>query len=69
MRGLSLDLSKGAMTPNRDMARNFAKYEAVVPVASKTVFYRGENFPIVGGGSFVHFAAMSARLDELAESG
>ena len=57
---------KSAMTPSDSMAKNLRRVKAFVPVLSSTVVYRGEDFPIAGGGEFVNFSKVSARLDNLA---
>ena len=57
---------KSAMTPSDSMAKNLRRVKAFAPVLSSTVVYRGEDFPIAGGGEFVNFSKVSARLDNLA---
>ena len=67
-RGLHLLEVKSAMTPDGSLVKNLRKVEAFAPVKSSTVVYRGDDFPITGGGEFVNFSRLSVRLDNLADS-
>ena len=67
-RRLHLIEVKCAMTPNRSLERGIGRVAAVTAALSKTIVYRGEAFPIAGGGGYVNFGNLAARLDELAIS-
>ena len=65
-RRLHLMEIKFAMTPNPSLERAIRRVAAVTSALSKTIVYRGEGFPIAGGGEYVNFGNMASRLDELA---
>ena len=50
-------------------AKNLRRLGAIAPTLSSAVVYRGEDFPIIGGGSFVNFQRFSEYLDSLCDTG
>lgn len=64
-RRLHLIEIKSAMTPDESLARNIKRLAKTVPALSSSVVYRGEPFPIAGGGEFVPVQNFAKRLDEL----
>ena len=67
VRQLHLFEIKCAMTPNPSLERGINRVAALSSALSKTVVYRGEDFPIAGGGEYVNFGRFASRLDELAD--
>ncbi len=65
-RQLHLFEIKCAMTPNPSLERSIKRVAAVSSALSKTIVYRGEDFPVAGGGEYVNFGRFVSRLDELA---
>ena len=68
-RRLHLMEIKSSMTPDSSQAKNLRRLESIAPTLSSAVVYRGEDFPIIGGGSFVNFQRISEYLDSLCGSG
>ena len=66
-RRLHLVEVKCAMTPNPSLERGIGRVAAVTSALSKTIVYRGEGFPVAGGGEYVNFSTLTSRLDELAD--
>ena len=58
---------KCAMTPNPSLERAIGRVAAVTTALSKTIIYRGEGFPIAGGGEYVNFGNLASRLGRLAD--
>lgn len=58
---------KRAMTPHASLESGLRRVAARVAARSQTIVYRGEDFPIAGGGSYVNFAGFSARLARLTD--
>ena len=58
---------KCAMTPNPSPERGIGRVSSVTSAMSKTIIYRGEEFPIAAGGEYVNFARLASRLDELVD--
>lgn len=65
-RTLHLMEAKASRTPDASMARNLRLLGKALPVRSSAVVYRGEPFPLAGGGDFVPFNRLSGHLDSLA---
>ena len=68
-RRLHLMEIKSSMTPDSSQAKNLRRLGAIAPTLSSAVVYRGEDFPIIGGGSFVNFQRFSEYLDSLCDTG
>ena len=68
-RKLNLIEIKSAMTPNNALSKNLRRLEKVMPAGTSTVIYRGEDFPIAGGGEYINFKNLVSRLDSLAPDG
>ena len=66
-RQLHLIEIKCAMTPNSSLERGIKRVADLSSALSKTIVYRGEDFPIVGGGEYINFGRFASRLDELAD--
>lgn len=66
-RQLHLFEIKCAMTPNSSLERGINRVVALSSALSKTIIYRGEDFPIAGGGEYVNFSRFASRLDELVD--
>lgn len=66
-RRLHLIEIKCAMTPNPSLERGIGRVSSVTSAMSKTIIYRGEEFPIAAGGEYVNFARLASRLDELVD--
>ena len=66
-RRLHLIEIKCAMTPNPSLERGIGRVSSVTSAMSKTIIYRGEEFPIATGGEYVNFVRLVSRLDELVE--
>ena len=66
-RRLHLVEVKCAMTPNPSLERAIGRVATVASALSKTIIYRGDSFPIVGGGEYVNFGNLASRLDKLAD--
>ncbi len=57
---------KSAKTPDESFAANMDKFSrAGIPLASRTVVYAGERWPIPGGGNFVNFKTVAGLIDEM----
>lgn len=66
-RRLHLVEVKCAMTPSPSLERGIRRVASITGALSKTIIYRGEGFPIAGGGEYANFGRLSMRLDELAD--
>lgn len=66
-RRLHLVEIKCAMTPNPSLERGIRRVASITGALSKTIIYRGEGFPIAGGGEYANFGRLSMRLGELAD--
>ena len=66
-RRLHLVEVKCAMTPSPSLERGIRRVASITEALSKTIIYRGEGFPIAGGGEYANFGRLSMRLDELAD--
>ena len=66
-RRLHLVEVKCAMTPNPSLERTIGRVSTVTSALSKTIIYRGDGFPIAGGGEYVNFGNLTSRLCELAD--
>lgn len=57
---------KSAKTPDDSFTANMDKFErAVAPLASKSVVYSGDEWPIAGGGRFVNFRNVASLVDAM----
>lgn len=57
---------KSAKTPDDSFTANMDKFErAVSPLASKSVVYSGDEWPIAGGGRFVNFRNVASLVDAM----
>ena len=55
---------KSAKTPDYSFVANMARFEkSVAPLASRSVVYSGEAWPIAGGGRFVNFRDVSSLIE------
>lgn len=55
---------KSAKTPDASFAANMGRFaERVAPLASRTVVYSGEDWPLAGGGRFVNFRSVADVID------
>ena len=55
---------KSAKTPDDSFVANMARFEkSVAPLASRSVVYSGEAWPIAGGGRFVNFRDVSSLIE------
>ena len=55
---------KSAKTPDDSFVANMARFEkSVAPLASRSVVYSGEEWPIAGGGRFVNFRDVSSLIE------
>ncbi len=65
-RELHLFEIKAARTPDASLAKNLRSLAKSFPVKTATVLCRAAPFPIPGGGRFVPFERLCARLAEIA---
>ena len=64
-RKLHLMEIKSSKTPDESQAKNIKRLSSITDTASASIVYRGEDFPISGGGRYVNFLRFAKRLDQL----